>query len=590
MLQSSSLMFTGLKTDSLTISRLFNAPYAFAIPPYQRSYSWTTKEVGQLLDDITSAAGVEDAQAASPDYFLGTVLLLDPSCDASQPGASDSTSRLDVVDGQQRLVTISLIISVLAKLVEDRELGARLRSMLSSGNPDSLPRIAVCEGEAAFYRTAVIDGGELECDDDGEFERDEAPSPLRLAYEYVGQEISALTPADQIVLSRYLLDFCHVVIIITRDIDRAHLLFTVLNDRGRPLQRKDILKVEVLSCVKQDREDVALARWDAASAKLGNDFESLFSHIRTIHCSGRPQIISAMRALVRQHGCEAFLGQILSPMADAFQLVRRFPEVEKRALEHPEIAAALTSLNRFGNSDWIAPAMIAMSRFEADPVGTARIVSEIDRMSFLLKVLAFGGAKRQRRTAQIIQALTRGLDHEIDAAFSITREESRALLHHLKDIHRRNPALAKLILMRIEDEIRGTPLLLSTTELSIEHILPQRPSPTSEWRRVFASGEQREVCLNSLGNLALVPPRVNEKLKNKEFAEKHAIISSVQARSELMLRTNEDILDASEWTAEHILAREARLLAILGRLWRIDGVSSGPERPGSCDRAVPVET
>jgi hypothetical protein len=558
-------MFPGLKTESLTIARLFSDPNMFAVPAYQRNYSWTTKEVGQLLEDISAAAGIEGEQAASPDYFLGTVLLLDPGSEANRDRAA---AVFDVVDGQQRLVTLALLVSVLEQsLDDDAPVKQRLRSMLEVAGAGGGRILLSVEEQPYFDNLMVAARSEPPLDDDDDDNSDVA---INTAYRYLEQELSALSQADRLGLAKYIVDWCHVVVIITRDIDRAHLLFTVLNGRGRPLQRKDILKAEVLQAVAPDQSGDALARWEAASGKLGNDFEGLFSHIRTIHSSGRPQIISAVRALVRQTGCQAFLADVLTPLADAFYLVRRFPELPKRSAEHPELAAALTSLNRFGNADWVPPALLAMRRFNDDPQFATRVVVDIDRLMFLLKLLALGGPRRARRINQVISAISSGVAHELDAAFAITREEARAVHHHLKDIHRRNSGLAKLILMRIEDELGGTPLLLSTTELNLEHVLPQRPSASSEWRRIFPDPERREACINSLGNLALVPPQVNSKLKNMEFAGKHAIFTALRTTQTPLMRTNEDIIDAPAWTEEYVMAREARLLRVLSRLWRLD--------------------
>ena len=561
-------MFPGLKTDSLALYRLFGAPYTFSIPSYQRNYAWTTREVGQLLDDITSAAGIEDAQAASPGYFLGTVLLLDHAIDVDDPQAE---RMFDIVDGQQRLMTVLLLAGVLEVAVEHPGLRLQLREMIeagtSHGTGDRRCRLVPRDDERCFVASYLLAPGPKPCASDIDCDHDDGP--LRAAFDYLRQEISAIAVADRETLARYLIECCHVVIIVTRDIDRAHLLFTVLNDRGRPLQRKDILKAEVLQHVPPAETPAALARWENAQSKLGNDFDSLFSHIKTIHAGGRPQIISAVRALIQARGCEAFLSEILTPMADAFGLVRRFGEFAERAAAHPQLAVSLTALNRFSHADWVPPAMLAMTRFEADPVGTARTVMEIERLMFLLKLLAMSGGKRQRRAGHVVQALSHGAPQDIEAAFAITKEEARAAKFHLRDIHRRNPSLAKLILMRIEDELCSRPLLLSTSELSVEHVLPQRPQPSSGWRKTFTDGE-REQFTNSLGNLLLVPPKVNERLKNKEFGEKRQLLREIAAVNDGGLMLNRDVLGKDAWTRAEIIEREAQMIDILSRLWRLD--------------------
>ena len=60
-----------LPTASLTVSDLFSSPFHFCVPQYQRPYSWTTTEAGQLLEDIFAAAGIGgNDEAAEPDYCL----------------------------------------------------------------------------------------------------------------------------------------------------------------------------------------------------------------------------------------------------------------------------------------------------------------------------------------------------------------------------------------------------------------------------------------------------------------------------------------------------------------------------------------
>ena len=70
-------MPTAIPTASLSLGRLLATPYRFVVPPYQRGYAWTTKEAVQLLEDILAASGADGAELAEPDYFLGSMLLLD---------------------------------------------------------------------------------------------------------------------------------------------------------------------------------------------------------------------------------------------------------------------------------------------------------------------------------------------------------------------------------------------------------------------------------------------------------------------------------------------------------------------------------
>ena len=81
---------------------------------------------------------------------------------------------------------------------------------------------------------------------------------------------------------------------LTRDIDRAHRLFTVLNERGRALQRNDILKAELLKNIPDERRAAALEKWDAAAQLLGAKFETFFSHVFSIYGRGDTKIIAGV--------------------------------------------------------------------------------------------------------------------------------------------------------------------------------------------------------------------------------------------------------------------------------------------------------
>lgn len=574
-------MFRGLPTASLPLVQLYASPYLFTVPAYQRPYSWTTREANQLFEDISLAAGLSQDEPATPDYFLGTILLLDPEADATTPPPAFSGPRVfEVVDGQQRLVTLAILASILRDL-EDQDaaldatggrLADRLDAMVSVA-PDERDisarrtRVRLHDSEQAFLESGVL------------ARRKPAPSAqdaascgnsgMQAVHDQLMREAESLTREERRRLALFLIEDCHVVVIITRDIDRAHRLFTVLNERGKPLDRKDILKAEVLRKVAPDAAARTLALWDDAQAKLGDEFEQFFSYLKTIHGNPKLPIITALRALVREHGSEQFMANIVKPLADGLHLVRNHAGEAAAAGDKP-IAGALVSLNRLGKSDWVPAAMLAMAGYDAAPARTASLIIEIEQLAFLVRLLGMGADKRQRRFSAIVDAIKADPGSAMSVpAFDISREEQRTVAHHLKDLHRRNAPLSKLLLMRIEDALAGAPLTVDPADLSVEHVLPLRPSATSNWRRLFPDAEVRETCQGSLGNLALVTPRQNERAKNKDYAEKLAIYrESAPGIPEFV--SNIGILEAKSWLPDCVFAREAQLLEVISRLWRID--------------------
>src|SRR5215218_3527249 len=89
------------------IHTVFSNSFIFAIPDYQRSYSWTTEQAEELLSDLLDAMGDDGVPIESLNpYFLGSIVLI------KEPSAAGS----EVIDGQQRLTTLTILVSVIRSL------------------------------------------------------------------------------------------------------------------------------------------------------------------------------------------------------------------------------------------------------------------------------------------------------------------------------------------------------------------------------------------------------------------------------------------------------------------------------------------
>jgi len=585
-------MFRGLPTASLSCIQLFSDPYLFTVPAYQRPYSWTTEEAGQLFDDLAAAAGLGESEPQLPDYFLGAILLLDPEADGPAPPAPGNGPRVyQVVDGQQRLATLAILAAALRDSEDadstdaaDTALADRLDGMIqierdARGTTAHDTRIQLAAGEQGVLEGYILERRAVPAHTDGD------ASPLAAVYRHLRGEIGLLSREERRRLARYVAEYCHMVLIITRDIDRAHTYFTVLNERGRPLDRKDILKAEILRGLPVVEMAKGLALWQQAQDKLGpGELESLFSHLRFSHGDERAAIIAGTRALVTKHGCLPFLQNIMTPMASALHRLRLFsadPEIQRR----PQLYGALNSLARLGKNDWVPPAMVAMALFDRDPELASALLIGIERLAMLLRIRGLGSDKRQRRFARVISAINANpRTAAASPAFDISRDEQKMIGYHLKDIHRRNAPLAKMLLMRLEDVISGSPLTIPPHDLSVEHVLPGRPAPTSNWRKLFPDNVERESCSASLGNLALVTLRQNERAENKDFAQKLSIYRDMPPGIP-PFASNAAILQSATWLAPDIRARETHMLETLSALWQIDARASRTASPPA-DRDV----
>jgi hypothetical protein len=568
----------------MPLGQLFADPNFIHVPSYQRSFAWTHEEAGRLLDDVSEALDGESDSDQGGDYFLGPMLFIEPDPPTGRIATwkASRTGRVhDVVDGLQRLTTLTILFCVLRDLDEasGEAPSERLLSAIAAG---SRVRLSLREPEEAFFQAHVRGRGATRGQvPDGTL----SPSEARMV-EVRGHLIEAvadLDAAQRRQLADFLLDKCHIVLVSATGIDRAHRMFTVLNATGRPLARNDILKASLLGAVPAPALRQATAAWDEAQARLGADFDSLFSHIRTMYRRSATHIIAGVEGIAQEHGgADAFIARLVRPAAAAFDDIRN-----ARHTGSPHSAAIAQSLRHLGwlrGGDWIPPALLCWLERGSDPAEVAWFLSALDRLSYGLRILGMGTKRRAGRLGAVMQAMRQGEDLKGPASpLGLARDEQGTIRHNLRDLHARSAPLAKLVLLRLNEAIAGGPQGLPADDLTVEHLLPRKPSAGSRWREWFPDPAERGQCTESLGNLVLMTKAQNDKAGNQDFVRKQQVLFA--AGSALALPINDYVRRQTEWRAAQIREREAELLEQIYRLWDI----SPPARADTAGKA-PAKT
>ena len=580
-----------LTTASLKLSEILSGPFLLNVPVYQRPYSWGRPQVEQLLEDFMEASGLGTASSAEDSYFVGTILLMDAPGTVTTKLTPKMTPReFDVVDGQQRLVTLMTMFCVLRDLeqnvkkpVSKRVHGMVMAQLGSRFFRTERFRMHLASRERDVFEKFILADGGTGAKPDVPF-LSESERALLAMRQYLVSELSAMTDEQRAVLFEFVSERCLAVVIVSHDIDRAHRTFVVLNERGKRLQRDDILKADVLSRVPQSDVNWIAEKWDQTGAALGKDFEIFFSHVRKIYGYDDRQVVSGVRSVIDDAGgAEAFVTKVFVPLARTYQIIRTNggPGVT------PEIARRLQYLNRLADGDWAPAALLALADLEKNPDRAALLIAEIDRMAHVMRLLCAGTGKRVRRFADIVDVIRSG--QPVDAThpvFQLAREETRSTSFHLKDLHKRGPKICKLLLLRLGDEISGRFNECDPERYTIEHILPQRPSATSEWRVWFPTAEDRSEWVESLGNLVLISQEQNDKARNASFAAKKAIYMQAPDRAPLLPITS-DVFSSEQWQQADIEARETRLLRMVADLLRIEVPLPKAVPPAGSDQVGP---
>lgn len=566
---------------AVSLGALLSGEAAFAIPGFQRPYSWTIVEAARLLDDILFAVNETEAHAgAGRVFFLGTVVLIRNDEGASPTSGPRHRTRYDVVDGQQRLVTLTMLLAVLRDLARsegETDLASAIDLRIATHDDENATArsnhvtLRASDAQVLVNFAQQIDGCQANADP-ADFEG--AQRNLIANRNYLFEELQALDAGMRRRIADFLDVSCQMVVISTDDTDNAFRIFMVVNQVGKPLLRNDLLKAELIGALAEHERPAAIARWEALEGACAATFEQFFSHLRAAFGSGRAPIINEVRRLARlEGGAREFLARRLFPAASIFAAMRG------RVIDGPVFNApalqSLRNLDRLSHTDWIPPALLWAFECRDDPAATAEFLASLDRFAHGQLVLGIGRDKRLVRYGALIEAIRKGgRSLDVPGQLRFNAEEQRNILFNVSnDLYGRSSIGCKLLLLLLNAQMGGAAPLVDPTEISVEHILPQKVARNSLWRNTFDDAALA-AYRGSLGNLALVTPETNRAVRNFDFEKKCAFY-----RQDPLMRSlpvNQGILDLPSFGPEEIKAREDRLVALLMRYW---GFAEGGRRP-----------
>ena len=254
------------------------------VPPYQRAYSWTDEQIEELLRDLSDAMRGKEAE-----YFLGTVVL-----------TKHHAGQHAVIDGQQRLATISVLICAIRNhfyAIGDAERADELhRDYLAKKELRGLsetPHLTLMASDNGFYEAHILPKplptAKTKSKKSLPGSNARLETALRLCTEHVST-LSKTTHTPAVVLLdwiEYLNDKAKVIVVEVNDEAAAYTIFEVLNDRGLELSVSDLLKNFIFR-VAGDKVSEAQAHWSRMVGILegsGAEEKALKTFIRHVWAS-----------------------------------------------------------------------------------------------------------------------------------------------------------------------------------------------------------------------------------------------------------------------------------------------------------------
>ena len=546
-----------------SLRQLLGGQTQYVVPLFQRPYSWERGEWLTLWNDILETYLYDPPSG----HFLGSIVA--KSLEATPGGAA----RFVVIDGQQRLTTLSILI-------------AALRDKLSEAEPQDRERIddlcLINRYESGEQRYKILPtqtdrdsffgviGNASGIDSGGE-------QPLvQRAYEFFWNSITRSTnddgdPIEPRDLEPLILDKLEFVSITLGDNDNEHRIFESLNAKGAPLTQADLMRNYFLMRVPlEQQEDLYEGVWLPMQEMLGQ--KHLVDFFRYQHMSSGQFVRQGDIYQVWRRNLEHLDSQ---GVADKLRDLSGYAHFYKRLID-PEnepdtiLREQLERLNRWGGQTMYPFALWLYEGADGrsvDRTSLAKVLQFIE--SYLVRRLFcdietaglnrfFMELTQQIPPGDIVQATRQALSQPtLRRRWPDDEEFTKGLLTY--PLYEGSRAEQRRLVIETFETDRQHKEPVELHGLTVEHVMPQQL--TDEWREVL--GENADAThrnlVHTLGNLTLTG--YNPELSNKPFREKRAYFADSN------VAMNKEIAEEAGWGPEQIRSRAEQLAKRAIEIW-----------------------
>ncbi len=572
-------MSQGLTASEKTLEDVFCDKFDFIVPFYQRPYAWKEAQALELFEDLWGYfRETADASDAEP-YFLGSIVLIQ----------ADASSTAEIVDGQQRLTTLTILLAALRDQASDADVKSSLDALCNRPanklkKIPPRPRLKLREVDQPFFEKFVQRAdGFAALDDVAPEELEELDSRKNVwrNAQTLRAAVRNALRSDEAVqeFSAFLLTRCVFAVVKTPSQESAFRVFNVLNNRGLPLLLSDVLKAEIVG--KIQNAEYAKA-WEKLERSLGRKaFNELFGHILKIYRYDNPKTsqLNAFKGSVLTNyrtpeKLKAFFDGVLTPCAENVKRLRdlelKFPKGDKTKTATNRV---LRFLNQIEFSDWLPPALaflLERRRGAFAELSLLEFFEKLERLSAALYFIGTLATRRFERFAVVVRAVNSGEIGDLRDALELRPEEKRAFYERLTgDVYvDLSSKKRKYLVLRLDSFLAEQGVEYDWETATLEHVLPQTATGdywTSRW-----SEDERERWTHRLANLVPLSQRRNSKASNADFKTKRDAYFLADKKSSPYLLTTQ-LLNVDDWTPEIVARRQAELLAVLDENWTLDG-------------------
>lgn len=571
-----------MKASETKLRELLEGGKQFQIPLFQRPYSWSKKEWKALWEDI-----MEIYHENEDNHFLGPIVT------QAVPGTPDGISPFLLIDGQQRLTTLSLLLAALREHLkkDDSESAAELQELYLINRykkGDAHYKILPTQADQEVYQK-VIEG--------------QINGSTSLIYETFKFFVNQLKngdiekdnfPIDLAKFKNVVLEKLTLVSITLDDRDNPYIIFESLNHKGAPLTQADLLRNYFFMKLtnKEQREESYEKIWlplqEQFKVNAGDDqylkelTRAFWCYLRTGTEGGNISQDKTYQTLKRRLDQTTKSDEVLSELKTFSQSANYyiricFPEKTEpnsllqrgfkrlKILELKNCHPLLLNLYRDYEENKLSLKEFEQALRHVESYYVRRILGDLTSVQ-MNKVFngLYQDAKKLREEyslsdfASALREQLRSLPSTRKSYFWPDDDEfRRSIIENTVKIDR---SRVKLLLGSLAEPL--TKFQVRTDDLTLEHIMPQ--TLTDEWRTLLGANaeELHKRWLNTLGNLTLTPSSYNSEMSNNSFSDKLSYL-----RTSALTLDNQYFKNVETWNVDEIQRRGKYLADIAVKVW-----------------------
>lgn len=564
-----------LQAGETTLNKLLNTSRQFIVPIFQRNYSWQKSQYEQLWFDILRASKFKEKQ----NHFIGSIVYIDMGTPAGRP------QQLLLIDGQQRLTTISILLCAIKDYVQKFNLETKLINLAKIKNQFLYNSDEIDEDRYKLLLNVQDKETYIKLIDNTIFTVNKPATNIIKCYEFFYERIEDFIKQygqiDEIYAGIFKLSL--VSISLDKDIDNPQMIFESMNSTGKDLSQTDLLRNYLLMDLTPEKQTrLYKTYWKPMEELFGEDiykndvnkFDYFIRDFLTLksdtgYICKINNVYENFKRYYLDNNCEKF-----AVLKDLFTYAKYYACIDLLQENDDELKLYWQEFKKL-DSHVVYPFLLKLY----DDYSCQILIKE-DFKKILQVVISYLWRRAiceipTNSLSKTFATLYQAVDKE-DYVNSIIKAfvfkssykrfpsdyEVREKLQ-TKDIY--HFRLRKYLLEALENYYHKEPIDLNTANYTIEHIMPQNIEHNLSWQQMLGEDwqEVHSLYLHTLGNLTITG--YNAEMSNKSFWEK---VNGESGFKHSHLKLNESIAQCDVWNKKAIQRRTNILTDIILKIWK----------------------